>query len=404
MSTKQIESPKVCHIPFPRMDEVDYFNKICARIDINDPPADLKVKAMMALEKAYSHLVERNTMMPGETDLEYAHTILGVQTDSPLDVVESSYKILMGRLLRFKHWLRNTRVGLLKPVHTEAPFPAAIVNSVADRFNRCAAQLHSMFLIVYHSARLNKMRDTSHSPPLSEMLVNVPRVEIESDDSAEYSDQHKLILYSLHRLSEMQARRFDEWVMVPKVTTTGYNSTAYERYCKIEAFIQKKIDKEVEKSMWMIKTSSRNVCEWTARVLQDHDNSDFPDLIRSRTTFAFNDGVYYADTMTFRPYNQDDRRINTIHPNPLTMSDEDRAALNQMQERLYSMMQWNFTAADDAASSSSRTPSIAEQLQRQSENLMLGDEAIGEASACVYFDMSFNQQEVSTHRAHCACL
>ncbi|NDF56073.1 MAG: hypothetical protein EB145_18155, partial [Proteobacteria bacterium] len=61
--------------------------------------------------------------------------------------------------------------------------------------------------------------------------------------------------------------------------------------------------------MWTIMTQNSRIGEFTARVLRTHHNREFPDLERSRTTFAFRNGVYYAETNTFRPYQAADRRL-----------------------------------------------------------------------------------------------
>lgn len=380
------------------LDALMAFNDECSRHDLTQVNTELKEFAAEVLDALYAEFVlkvGREADGRAVTPMQYAEDRLGVGggVDIPLSGIQGNYTTRLGDMLRFQEVLRLPSFGMIPPEYTQKKVPNHMQDSAKHRMDKIVDGLFSMYSVVFHTRKLSEGRSVSHPVPLCEMYAKHPNIEIGEPDEA-HTDQHKLILYALHRLAEMRARRFDEWVMVPKTTSTGYNSTAYERKMRIDQFLAEECTKERNYPMWLVLTSGERVGNWTTRILREHKNLEFPDLVRSRTKFAFNDGVYLADEDVFRPYGDADRRKLTV-PHLQSMTVEQREQLNQIhedQESASRYMQWSFgTASDsDTPAAQSRRPTIAQQLHAQRRNILLGEEMIGEAAAAVYHDMDFN--------------
>ena len=351
---------------------------------------DMDAYAAEVIDWLYAEMVDKTGRVEGQDNFAYACEILDVDQHEPLMNIRGAYLRHAALLRDFCMVLRHPKVALLEPQHKWDGCEPPEWASARDRMNRVMSGLNSMYSIVYHTRWMDDVADQGHSVPFWEALINCPPVK--EDEQKEYGDQQKLVLYALHMLTLRNARRFDDWVMVPKITRTGYDSTAYERLCPIEDFLPQYIDKERDAQMWTIMTSSSRVLDFTTRILTRFLHREFPDLVRSRTTFAFNNGVYYAHDNTFRAYKAADRRMSK-YLSLRGMTEEDFRDLQRTHadmEESYAYSQWDFTGQQgDTPSSASRTPSRNEQVQQQKLGLLHDDGSIGKPSACVYHDMDF---------------
>ena len=221
-----------------------------------------------------------------------------------LDVVseplmnKGAYLRKAAMIREFFNMLRHPKIGLLEPLYKWDGKTPAIWASSRDRMDRVMSGLNAMYSIVYHTRWMDDVADqTTRSP--SGRRDELPDAQGGRGEGVHRSAQAHA--YALHLLTLRKARRFDDWVMIPKITTTGYDSTAYERLCPIEDFLPLYLDKERDSQMWLFMTSSGRMLDYTTRILTRFRHREFPDLVRSRTTFAFNNGVYYAqDTCSGR--------------------------------------------------------------------------------------------------------
>jgi hypothetical protein len=386
------------------MDELVQLLDLCKQLD----PArlsELRASILEALDHLYFTFVEMGDKHPHQDNIDYARELLNVEDESPGDLIQGNYKKMLHLLCELTVLMRDKRIAILKPMHESERGEKFSWQSAKDRVDRIMAQLNSMYQLAYHTNRMNFICRESHAVPGWEALTSCP--PLDPPEPKEHSDQHKLILFALHLLSMRRARRFENWVMVPKVTQTGYDSTAYTRLCEIDKFLPENIDREQNEEMWYILTSSGRILDYANRVLKDHRNKEFPELVRSRKLFAFDDGVYDAENDIFRSYKQADRRIMSIYPRWSTMTDEEKAELNQLyrdREEAYAMNRWDFTCAQDTPQAASRTPTVQEQLAAsirvQQQNLSLGDEAVGRPAACVYHPMPMHSAHNNFNLIH----
>lgn len=376
------------------MNDVRDFVATCDAADL-DTVDGLGASAATVIDSVYAEFVEMSSMVEGMTPYDYACEIFNANQESPLQDIMGTYKTYATILRRFIVLLRHPRIAQMDPLHVQGPRGSKTRpdwESMRDRMDRVFSSLHAMYSVIHSMGVLRRVGQQGHSVPFWQALVNCP--PLEEDDAQNRTDQHKLILFALHKLSLMEARRFEDWVMVPTIAG-GYNTTAYERLCLIEDFCPRFIDKEVDPQMWTIMTSNGRIVDFTSRVLRTHWNREFPDLERSRTTFAFKNGVYYAETNTFRPYQAADRRLGCF-PDLRSMDDEALRSMQQAysdREEMNRLMQWDFTGERTSTpSSASRAPTYDQMLQaqaRQEANLLAGDTHVTPIAACVYHNHDF---------------
>lgn len=383
------------------MDAIVHFNEMMAAADPDDPPEDVQKAASDVLDETFAKVVSMVTKDPSTSILDYAMRVLNVTSITTLDTIEGRWRTRQNHMKTFTSWLRHPSVGLLPPLHVTAPTGDTPQAVYKQRIDKIVGQLLLFYRSVDSDVRARKMHEPSYHPPLSEMMQHTPRVSDEA--GPEITEQHTLMLWALQHLASMNAKRYEGWVMKPRNTTTGYNSTAYERHCEIRLFFAKELVplRETHWALWLMFTKNNRIGDWATRMLSEHDNPEFPDLERSRTTFAFNDGVYYAEDDKFRPYTSEDRRVMMDHVDLRSLDEHARAALNKRHddaEQLYAMRRWDFSSAPDTPSSAGRTPTSSE-VRTQYSNLMLGDEAVGRPAACKYFDMDFDYVEVDSAAA-----
>lgn len=379
------------------MDAVVHFNEMMAASDPDSPPEDVQKAACDVLDETFAKLVSMVTKDPATSIRDFGMRVLNVTDVTTLDTIEGRWRTRQEHMKTFTGWLRHPAVGLLPALHLGPPAPNTPQAAYKERLDKIVGNLLLFYRSVDSDIRARKMHEPSYHPPLSEMMQHTPRVS--EDEGPEITEQHTLMLWALQHLASMNAKRFEGWVMKPRNTTTGYNSTAFTRHCEIRLFFAKELVRlrDTHWALWLMFTKNKHIGDWATRMLTEHDNPEFPDLERSRSTFAFNDGVYYADEDKFRPYTAEDRRVMMNHVDLRTLTAEARAALNERRddaERLYSLRRWDFSkSTPDTPSSAGRTPT-ASDVRTQYSNLMLGDEAVGRPAACKYFDMDFDYVEV----------
>lgn len=360
------------------MEPIEALLKTISQTGINRTNCEeIKINCMNMLDIAYGKIVDLQDLQPSQTVLDYAKMVYGFDALPPLVTIIRRYDDFIGEIGTFSKHFRNEHIQLLPPPHLEVY--TTLMTSMRDRLDKLSSNLNSFFNMIYHEARATRMRESNQPPTSFQCLFSMSTLG--QAESPGLTDQHRLILFGLHQLSEMNAKKFDNWVMMPKETTTGYNSTAYIRKCPIAEFLPNHVRREQHLGMWTILTSNARTGDWAARVFQEHTSIEFPILERSRSIFAFNNGIYDATVNKFQPYTEPDRRWR-FH-NIANLSADQLEQLNQMarQQEDY-FMRWQFN--------SSTVGSAGQQSRTQHDNLGVGDGIIHKQAACMYFDMMFD--------------
>lgn len=368
------------------MDFLHGFNVTATQTGINKSnSAIFNKEAIIALDSAYALLVEMSCLDSDSNLILYARSIFDVESSSPLSVIDSKYDTFLRIVSVFTILLRNDNLSLLPPLHNVYSPTTALQITIKHRIDKLTHSIFSMHQSLYHLACLERTHvSTEVSPPFEGLFLSM-EVFDDAKNEAALTDQHRLILYALHKLSMMNAKRFREWVMVPKYTNgKNYNTTAYVRLIEIANFLPTYVNRSEHPLIWRILANHENAGKWAAKFLQEHKNPEFPDLQRSRTRFAFSNGIYEARYNKFTPYTVADRR-NTNTDNG--MSEEDLQNLESIQhadEEIYHALlaQWDFT-------SNLENPSAASRLREQELHMSDGDGLIHDEAACVYFDTDY---------------
>jgi hypothetical protein len=356
-----------------------------AGIDRNNSE-QLKAKAIEALEMTMATFVDMRGIRSEQTLLDYACELFGLPDSPPLVTVAKKLQDALLTLDRFGTHLRHNDLAMLPPLHHNQEMNV-LNKSIDNMISRIASNIESMSYVVYHTQKARAMSSSTAPPtPFVSIFSTTPQATAENTE-----DQHRLILFGLQELGRRNARRYESWVMIPQVTRTGYNSTAYMRFCEIKEFLPRIINRVQHHEIWLIFTAHARAGDWAARVFEEHTNVEFPDLVRSRSRFAFNNGIYDTFDDCFIPYTPLDRRLNMVF-NLAARSEEELLEINRVaQDEDDLCMMWNMgeTSAD------------------QAKNFCDGEGAEMMQSACMYFDQDFepahtdNPMEIETPALDC---
>ena len=366
-----------------QMDALYSFNAFVFRSGISRSNADLLIgMATNAMDMAYAQLVELSCMEPTLSHYEYACEIFDVQGDIPMSIIKNKQNTFLDILQIFTQNLRNDYLSLLPPLVNIYTPKDALQISIKNRLDKIAFSIFTMGQILYYTARARHMHiPTEVAPPFEGIYMTMETFDDAKNEKA-LTDQHKLMLFALHELSMMCARRFDDWIMVPKYTNTGhYNTTSYTRYMPISDFLPNYVNRTKHPVMWNILTQHKNAGEWTAKFLLSHKNPEFPELERCRTRFAFNNGIYDARYDKFTRYTKYDRQTED------KLTDAEREELESLQRAEEDMFQALIEQTDFSRGQDNE--SAASRLHEQSLHIHDADGPVGKDAACVYFDTQF---------------
>ena len=108
------------------------------------------------------------------------------------------------------------------------------------------------------------------------------------DDSV--NEMQKLLLHLLDAAMEKRYRKVGDRIFEP-IIVNGYNSHAWRSVCDIEQFVYAECQKEIQLDAWMHLTNGNNAKAATL-YLEKSNDYQFPQLIKDRNVWSFQNGVY----------------------------------------------------------------------------------------------------------------
>ncbi len=129
---------------------------------------------------------------------------------------------------------------------------------------------------------------------LDRRLAEAQQVEVQSPVGI-------LFRYALNQLFNFQYRRHGKGICVPLYTFRGHFTHCYKYKYDIEEFIHQLVSKETRPDMWQRLYELGNESR-LSKFLTVCYEPEFPDLVANRTVFAFDNGIYCADTHKFYEY------------------------------------------------------------------------------------------------------
>lgn len=289
--------------------------------DINCEP--IKEQIFSMLDAARIGIVNMHSCSKDTPIIDFCLTMLsrdkGKYSDGNLHTDLANFMKAMATL---KKIMRHDYIRLLRP-HAEATSTTISFTGGKDKVfkeeqvlwkavaNTCDAIIctyHSMIKMLYYDQKLRRIRDESILNA-SESYNEYGKSTIEAFYGARtdtelktLNDSQKLYEYALQKLSMINAKRYRDNVVIPRIVG-GHNTTTYKVYCSIDDFIAKTINREYESSIWNIYTASERSTQWAIKMLKRNYVVEFEDLVVDRRKFAFRNGVYDCQKNEFTPYN-----------------------------------------------------------------------------------------------------
>jgi hypothetical protein len=129
-----------------------------------------------------------------------------------------------------------------------------------------------------------------------------------AEESNRFTD---LLLYVQFNLRSRELRRRDDRVFSRIRNSEGLPTAAWADVGDIARFIHGVCRKEINPRMWAIVAQPSDPVSAVVRYFSNSDDPEFPELIRDKSTFSFDNGVYMAATNEFLSY---DSGFDTAHP------------------------------------------------------------------------------------------
>ena len=113
---------------------------------------------------------------------------------------------------------------------------------------------------------------------------------------------HRLFIHLTTQAQIHGYRRYQGGVYEPRRTSEGYNTYSWSRVCDIKEFVYLSCRKELFYQQWKWLTEKPNHAPAAINYLTDCQELQFPRLVKHRSAFSFQNGVYLAHEDRFAPY------------------------------------------------------------------------------------------------------
>lgn len=360
---------------------MDYIHAFCQQVETHgitkENELDLKETALTAVTKSYSEIVFQSSKGEDESQLDYAYSIFRLDEKSNFNLIDNAYIELRDLIDNCKKYL--SLLNLL-PDRLSTTEPEANQTLCYQHISLIAGQIHSMRQLIYHTFKLNSgVKNQTQVIPIESIFMTSKIHEEFATNQKKYTGRQQLILYAYQKLSEMCAKKLGDYIAVPKISSTGYNTHVYERKMRISEFLDHFAQESENPHLWLLKTNSTD-CDFVGKFLKRTYDVRFPCVKRCQWKFAFNNGIFDAYKKVFTPFKRHDRRPHQ-HPELRTQPHDTVREYYTNLEKLYDQ-QIMFDDEDDG--------DLQKRIEIQKSNIMdgviLNDD---DQSPCVYHDCVF---------------
>jgi len=202
-------------------------------------------------------------------------------------------------LERFRHY-SSFAVCLAKRLDSLEHDDDELVKEVTENLDRISANMlfgYDSIIQTFRQFYCNQPDLQASLPPMRMDAFFAPIVE---DEMKPYQ---KLIRYLLEECSRRQYRRQATALFEPKFTTEGHFTRTYTFSCEISEFIYDAIY-PYQSYVWLFSalTERSGVAKQCQEYLEKCRDDCLPNLVKDRTKFSYQNGVYDARQNKFYPY------------------------------------------------------------------------------------------------------
>ena len=138
--------------------------------------------------------------------------------------------------------------------------------------------------------------------------------DVQSGDAEESNRFTELLLYVQFSLRTRDLRRHEDRVFSRVHNSNGRPTAAWKDAGDIAKFIHSVCRKEINPRMWAIVAQPSDPVAAAVRYFTSSDDPEFPELVRDKSVFSFDNGVYLAATNEFMSYDDPASEFNSSHP------------------------------------------------------------------------------------------
>ncbi len=120
-------------------------------------------------------------------------------------------------------------------------------------------------------------------------------------DYGKLNSYQTLIIYLIDRLKRKEYKRYvvDEKGMCYKkvYNSKGFDTHAWEKVMSVKQFIYSETQQKLNFEMWVNATNPKDNISAAVKYLTEYSGDEFPDLVRNRNVFSFNNGIYITKVL-----------------------------------------------------------------------------------------------------------
>ena len=151
--------------------------------------------------------------------------------------------------------------------------------------------------------QLYSLQETMEQPLLADSESNIPL-----DNAEDLNPFQVLLLDMLSELERQKLRRTKDMVCREMITEKGHRTMSWEPECSIMEKIHSLCDKNTMPDRWKLFTKRASMPKEISTYLEQCVDVQFPELIKNRHAWSFNNGIFVGDLHVnkFYPYGSED--------------------------------------------------------------------------------------------------
>jgi len=201
----------------------------------------------------------------------------------------------------------------------------AAMNAIESRIKRDASDIAdeaSMDIRVIKSMIEEIYKFICSAQNLQTKIENPMSVENETSKSIENTDDlnhyQMLVIDCLDELERQKLRKTKDMVCEEVITEKGHRTMAWKPVCTIKEKVHAMSDKNTAPQRWLLITKRASMPKEIATHLQEHNDVQFPEIVKNRHAWSFKNGVFIGDITGNRFYIYGSKDFSKLDRNLVT--------------------------------------------------------------------------------------
>jgi len=216
--------------------------------------------------------------------------------------VRSLIKYIFSVDINVRGYFNNMNHEFHKKNHGVYAQHMAGMNAIESRIKRDAPEMAdeaSMDIRIIKGMIEYAYKFVSATQNLQNKIENPLSVEDETTKTIENTDDlnhyQLVVIDCLDELERQKLRKSKDMVCEEVITEKGHRTMAWKPVCTIKEKIHAMSDKNTSPQRWLLITKRSSMPKEIATHLQEHNDVQFPEIVKNRHAWSFRNGVFIGD-------------------------------------------------------------------------------------------------------------